>query len=378
MLSSRSSSNSSSSSSNSSNNNNNKAWLRFQHLRWAQPHSLSGLLSISTGIALTANTLRGNLAAFQQSNENQQQQQQQHFPALVFLYCTATVLNAVFGYRLAPTAGWQHAAFMFRVTALVQIFLCYFILRFLPLPLWKNITMQMQMQQVHDNNNSINHTHSLLFLFVSAADVIAATALVWTIFKCRNATQGRAPWLDRGISIAMLPLLLVATYPIQFAAGSLQMAWKHSSLTAQQQQPQPSGDDNNDNTDNVDYWSCILHRYPSQGVAMSAFIYVPTTLVFSVMIFGATLYLRQILTAWQFGMGVMSSALLTLTVTVLQQEVYLPYVSTQRIYLPCIEPEPGTWEAAIVQALDFSLVARSVLVQLGVDLLPPPSPQHYQ
>ena len=323
----------------------NTAWTRFQHLRWAQPHSLSGLLSIITGVVLVANTLQGNLDAFQNNNV---WVTQTWYPNWVLLYCGATSVNAMFGYRLAPKAGWQHAAFMFRVTALLQVFLCYFTARFLPLQIWKN---WMRRDKIYT------------LCLLSAIDVTAALALLWAIFSCFKATQDKVPSLNRGIRLAIFPLLLVATYPIQFAAGSMQMA-----LTALQREIyiNTTGDALDHTTDN--YWSCILQRYPLQGVAMAAFIYVPTTVVFSLSIFGGTLYIRKIVTPLQFGAGILASAVLTLAVTVLKQELYLPHVSTQRIYLPCVEPDPGTWGATVVHALDFSLLARTVLSLLGHDI----------
>jgi len=47
--------------------------------------------------------------------------------------------------------------------------------------------------------------------------------------------------------------------------------------------------------------------------------------------------------------------------TVLSQELHVPDISTQRIYLPCLEPEEGSTEAYLVKAWDFSLYARIFL-----------------
>ena len=56
---------------------------------------------------------------------------------------------------------------------------------------------------------------------------------------------------------------------------------------------------------------------------------------------------------------------------VLMQEVYMPGVSTQRLYLPCPAPPTGSWQANLADSLDTSALAQSILARLrrvGLDV----------
>ena len=49
---------------------------------------------------------------------------------------------------------------------------------------------------------------------------------------------------------------------------------------------------------------------------------------------------------------------------VLMQEVYMPGVSTQRLFLPCPAPPAGSWQADLADSLDTSALAQSILARL--------------
>jgi len=136
------------------------------------------------------------------------------------------------------------------------------------------------------------------------------------------------------IMIGTLGILLLSVYPLQLA------------LLGQ------------------DWWECIQKRYPAQGSGMVAFIYVPATVTFSLMLFGATLYSRKIISEAEFGLLSSFTIMVCLVGTVLSQELHIPYISTQRIYLPCHEPEFDTLEYFVVNLLDFSMYARTILSKL--------------
>ena len=108
-----------------------------------------------------------------------------------------------------------------------------------------------------------------------------------------------------------------------------------------------------------EWWECIQDCYPEQNVGMVGYIYVPATVTFSLILFGATLYQRSILSASSFDTSSAIVVIFCLFGTVLSQELHIPYVSTQRIYLPCVEPKVGTWESQVVHTL--SLYARNIL-----------------
>jgi len=298
----------------------NKAWIRFRRLTWTQPHGATGLVSLVLGYYLMGCAVRGNLAPYYE-----------HERILVVLYVVATILNGVFGYRLTGHSSKSNASRMFRRVAVLQCLLCYYIVRFLPFSVWE-------------------HNSSLTL----ALDTICAVAIPLPILSiARRPTQGESPSIDIAGVVGGSTLLLVAAYPIQLALGEWELGMHGSNEIP-------------------DYWTCLQERYPVQGVAMSAYIYVPTTVVFSVVIFGATLYQRGIVSAFAFGAIIVGSALTSLVTTVLSQELHVPYVSTQRIFLPCVEPLEGTWEASMVKALDFSVASRHVLAWMGM-VVPSPT-----
>ena len=96
---------------------------------------------------------------------------------------------------------------------------------------------------------------------------------------------------------------------------------------------------------------------------MVAFIYIPATVSFSLTLFGATLYQRKILSANEFGLASLLVIVGCLLAAVLSQEVHIPDVSTQRIYLPCLDPPAGSFEERVLHALDFSRYARAILTK---------------
>ena len=49
------------------------------------------------------------------------------------------------------------------------------------------------------------------------------------------------------------------------------------------------------------WWECVQAAHPQQSVGMVAYIYVPATVTFSTMFFGATLWLRRIVGDLVFG-----------------------------------------------------------------------------
>ena len=60
------------------------------------------------------------------------------------------------------------------------------------------------------------------------------------------------------------------------------------------------------------------------------------------MFFGVTLLTRKIMTPFQFNAVFLTGTLGIFFATVLFQEVHIPFVSTQKLIIPCTHPEPGT------------------------------------
>lgn len=315
------------------------AMSRWQRLRWTQPHGATGLVSLVLGHYLMGCAVRGNLEPYYSERGR----------ILVILYVASTILNGVFGYRLTGSSK-SNASRMFRRTAVLQCLLCYYILRFLPFQVWDTTTTA---------SNTAKRN------LVLTLDTVCALLIPLPILSIAlRPTRGETPAIDLAGIVGACALMLVAVYPIQLALGGWGIFLQGSAAAAA-----ATGDDDDEIPD---YWACLQERYPVQGVAMSAFIYLPATVCFSVCIFGATLYERGIVSAVTFGAFMVGSALTSLVTTVLSQELHVPYVSTQRIYLPCIEPAEGSLEALVVTALDFSLASRYVLTWMGFDIPAPP------
>jgi len=104
---------------------------------------------------------------------------------------------------------------------------------------------------------------------------------------------------------------------------------------------------------------CIVEQYPAQREAFSGYVFVPTSFVVCAMFFGVTLLGRKVLTPIQyaavFGFGVLG----IFFATVLYQEIHIPYVSTQKLILPCGDPTPGSWLEFFVELLNTAAPAQS-------------------
>ena len=79
---------------------------------------------------------------------------------------------------------------------------------------------------------------------------------------------------------------------------------------------------------------------------MSAYIYLPATYGFAMMLFGATLYLRKIVSAHQLGIVSIFAIFGIILLTVLLQEIHVPApASVQELYIACPLPaSKDSWE----------------------------------
>ncbi|CAK0888067.1 unnamed protein product [Prorocentrum cordatum] len=123
-----------------------------------------------------------------------------------------------------------------------------------------------------------------------------------------------------------------------------------------------------------DEWiACVVDRYPKQLQGLSGYVYVPATVMFAAMLFGGTLLERKIISGLQFAQIFGGGVGVVILTTVLSQELHIPFVSTQRIILPCPEAEPGSLLDVIVRRFDTSILAQTVLGLVGA--WPPSSAQ---
>ena len=228
-------------------------------------------------------------------------------PYLQGTYAIATFSNALAGFLITGRAPRNFQA-VFARTAVFQMCLVYYVARFSPAfrggGTWA----------------------------VAIIDVTVAlfTVLAIASFALFGLTS-MPPAIGAALLIGSFSLALLAGYPLQLAI---------------------LGDE---------WWQCVQRAYPMQAIAMVAYIYVPATWAFAVMLFGSTLWHRKIIGDMALGGGFAGLVLATLVSTVLMQEVHLPDVSTQMLWLPCPTPPPDSWSAWIATKFDTSALARSAL-----------------
>lgn len=304
----------------------NSAFQKVKKLNWRStpsfylPHGLCGLVSTSIGLFLVfGKTIRGSLDPFVFIEE---EPWYRNIPVFVSMYVLFTIASSIAGYRLSNVA-FSDTVGIFQRCAVLQCMLCYFIFRFMPHTTnWINMTMLLNISNTLPVES-----------FIRVVDAAATLVLAACMLSFNGVLVDKK--YSSSVKIAVLSgtigLQLLATYPVQISYSG------------------------------QEYWQCVQERYPMQASGMVAFIYIPTSLAFNIILFGATLYQRKILSEAALGIGSIFIILTCIVSTVLTQEVHIPDVSTQRIYLPCKEPALGTLEAEIVRTFDFSRYARMIL-----------------
>ena len=231
-------------------------------------------------------------------------------PPALGLYVVSSFVNAAAGLAIVGRAA-QNVRGVFRSCAVFQLCLVYFVCRFSPI--------------LPDGSS-----------LMAALDV-AVSAM--TVLGICSFTVAAVTILPLAIGVAVIigsfALALLSGYPLQLAI--LGQGW----------------------------FECVQAAYPEQGAAMVAYIYVPATWAFGVMLFGATLWSRKLIGDVALGGGFAGVVMATLMSTVLMQEVHYPEpASTQKLWLPCPAPPVGSWSAWAVVHLDTSALARTVLARL--------------
>jgi len=229
---------------------------------------------------------------------------------LLLIYVASTMANALAGYFMSGRAPRTFQV-VFEHAALQQICLVYFAWRF------------------------SSYSRAVPTLLVRPLDGLFGVGILFAIGSfVVSSVRLFPPLLAAPVMAGSFALLLLSGYPLQLAY---------------------EGDD---------WWQCVQGSYPMQSVGMVGYIYVPATWTFGVMLFGATLLSRKIISDTTFCSVFLGLVLATLFATVLLQEVHIPVVSTQKLYLPCPAPPPGSWQAEMASRLDTSVLAQTVLALL--------------
>lgn len=314
---------------------NSRTWTRWKKLNWTSspsrrlPHGVTGLLAVLVGLKIILDSVRGNVYQYEYHANNWMAS----IPAPIVTFVGLTLLNAISGYQLARIAQKEHQI-IFRHCAVFQMCLCYFCVRFLPhfTVAWYYLLHHDSSVAADDDTDSGGRTKLLEHALRDVDGVITGIALFSTFSFWKEAIGTQS---SIAIAIAItggtMGILLLSVYPVQLV------------LRGQ------------------DWYECVQTRYSHQASGMVQYIYIPASVTFSLVLFGATLFARGIVSSTVFGVASLVVVIVCLVGTVLTQEVHIPDISTQRIFLPCVEPEAGTMEQRIVEALDFSLYARAFL-----------------
>lgn len=308
-----------------------KRYRRWLELKWLTPsrlvpHGAAGIVTLTLGLMLTLGSLRGRFGLLETA-------------WAVPVYCGFTAANAAAGYAMAPRAR-KTAQMPFKVAALAQLCLTWVAFRFRP---------SAGPGPGINGGSALPHREAWAFTQVERSlDVVAAivlllanAAMVFTALTVVRVEIGNAAAV--AICGGSFGLLLLSAYPVHLAIGG-------------------------------DEWlNCVVDQYPMQLQGFAGYVYVPTTFVFSAMLFGATLLDRAVITSTFFGVVFGGFVAGTVVVNVIVQELHIPYVSTQRLILPCPEAANGTVLFTIGEVLDTSRLAQNVLRGVGITLPPPPS-----
>lgn len=322
-------------------------WKRWQQLHWTNtpsrffPHGISGLLTVVVGLRIVTDSMSGRVYQYEYSNTSNSYSR---IPAPVLVFAGVALINSISGYQLSPKA--THASqIIFRNCAMLQIGLCYFIVRFLPhfTVLWRYL---LEEEFVSRNGTRTSTTMIVLWkqwLWIMDA-ILTGILLYSNLAFWRNSTAyawKKSKIIVIAASVGSMAIMLLSVYPVQ-------LVWNGQ-----------------------EWYECVQTRYSHQASGMVGYIYVPATVTFAMILFGATLNQRKIVSDVAYGLSSAVIVCVCVVGTVLSQEVHIPYVSTQRIYSPCIEPIVGSTEYMIVKALDFSMYARSILTAVfGIEYEP--------
>eukprot|EP00400_MALV-I_sp_L67-5_P001299 gene1299-275_t len=171
--------------------------------------------------------------------------------------------------------------------------------------------------------------------FVPLAQVldVIATCLMFgaelTIWSVSSVVESSA--MKIAIRVGVIGLAALSIYPVHFALNG-----------------------------NV-WMDCVVNRWPHQRRAFLQYVFIPATWMLATMLFGATLRRRKIINDRQFGIYFGLGVGLTVLANVMMQEVHIPFVSTQKLYMPCPEPPAGTWKRWASTVFDLSPPAQRVI-----------------
>lgn len=277
------------------------------------PHGISGGITMVLGLSITLSSLFGDYTLLNS--------------AALHVYCLSAFANAVSGILISGRSP-SKTRLLFRCACIQQTGLVWFAFRFRP--------------ETNAAFPSILTALDILFTLC----ILAANGVY--VQQCATWIQKEmGPQVAASIIVGVFGINLMAGYPMQMALGG-------------------------------DAWlTCVVQEYPRQREGFSGYIYVPTTWVFSSMLFGATLLNRKIISKAQFGIGFGMCVAGILVLTVISQEIHIPFVSTQRLIILCPQPSSGSLPKSVSEFFDISLLSQAILSRtFGMEFNKPGNRMH--
>jgi hypothetical protein len=304
---------------------------KLKSLKWWTPiawipHGASGIVSVVIGLYICSLGLLGQIDSYKPTSSSSSSWSSL-VPFTFLLYALSTTINAIAGFLLAKKAK-KNIQGIFRRSAIVQVCLCYYVLRVTP----HATIVYHKILAGSSNNTGIPFMTSTITWWVDTVMAGILNLCILSFFQvAHEAWSSSAKEMSIGLAIGTICLLTVGAYPAQL------------SIFGQ------------------DWYDRLQERYPYQALCFVIYVYVPATVTFSLMLFNATLLERGIVNVQGWGMILALAAPTCLVVMVFCMEYYFFNVSTQRIYVPDCEPDPQSWSAQIDYALDFSRYSRQFM-----------------
>lgn len=258
-------------------------WRKMKKLNWKKgllvPHGISGLVALTSGFLITMLSFIGNFTLIRSS--------------MLWIYLLSAVANTVSAIPII--SGPVYVKECFRLCIYLQLGLLYQVFRFRP-------------SDEMTPNDPENEGVMIRIADVTAISLIFAS--MWKMVKIGfEMIQGNIPSCSPAVGYAVifstLTILPLLTYP-------LHVAFRGS-----------------------EWIECVTRDWPSQTLSFVAFVYIPTTWMFMVIAFAATLHNRKIISSQALiGCFVCGSFLIFFS-AVLAQEHHLQGVATQKMVIFC-------------------------------------------
>jgi hypothetical protein len=242
--------------------------------------------------------------------------------SLPYQYVIFTVMNAIGGYQIAHKAP-SKTRNIFKACAIFQCVSCYYVIRFLP--------------------TFYTHVPYSVLRLMDCAMVIPFLCVGFSFLYAAYVVRKQSPTSALAIIVGTFASATTFCYPMHLVYDG--------------------------------HWlECILEqRYSAEDITLTAYVYLPATMCFSLMIFGATLLQRHIISDSMLGMIGIFCFIGTVFMGLLMPEIQLPEICGLHIYMPCPAPEVGTLSFRIEKLTDpresFQLMLSYPIVQKMVQLL---------